>query len=88
MSCWHDPRGREIVDGYGKALRDGDEVRRARPSKRPPVGSSLWYMVQFQSVCWHACKCGGYVPALKPYGWPVRPASAMVPHSCRPERHR
>lgn len=77
MSAWHDPRGREIVDGYGKA------IGRIPEGHHGPVYGGGY---DENMLDWVDCRhCDGTIPAAYHNG-EVYPFSRH--HSCRPEHHR
>ena len=81
MSCWHDPRGRLIVDGDGKLLRDGDEVRRLSLGSDGTRVADFGRFRRFSCDATNGCECVGL--------WTRYSAGvAFLPHSCRPERHQ
>lgn len=76
MSCWHDPRGRLIVDGEGRTVR------------RVAALSDVTYVwgEGRNWLSWDACEqCHGMLPIVYARGRIVRVSAR---HSCRPERRR
>lgn len=86
MSCWHDPRRRLIVDGWGKPIRriEVDELGEITGFRRFP--SMLFAVMLDETVRRVSCDCGGERVMLRDRRYPC--GERKAPHSCRPERHR
>lgn len=93
MSCWHDPRGRLIVDGEGRTVRDGDEVRRLVPGHHGPTyGNAAW--LADRGVTWMCCgwvpmsidapPCDGLIVVLPSRRYST--GDRVAPHECRSQR--
>lgn len=82
MSCWHDPRGRLVVDGEGRA------VRRLVPGHHGAVYVEPIGMVRRMRwvLCGRTFDCEGERVMLRDRRYLC--GERQAPHSCRPERHQ